>query len=230
MAGYNRSDAKIRQVVDFSGDVFDERVSCTGTTFKERVTFESATFEERVTFESATFEKGADFSGATFEYGGSFESATFEQWADFSGANFGGRANFGVVTFEERVDFSHTNFNESYFGTVHFRDGVSFRGATFSRKMGVSRETQFNNTPDFHGTRVCTKEGYLSERTEEFALIAQLIGLNLIELYQLSGYSREDIEQSLNEISTQGKQTTRNWKDTLEEIYDGVAENDESDN
>jgi hypothetical protein len=197
MAGYNRSDAKIRQVVDFSGDVFDERVSCTGTTFKEHVTF---------------------------------ESATFEQWADFSGANFGGRANFGVVTFEERVDFSHTNFNESYFGTVHFRDGVSFRGATFSRKMGVSRETQFNNTPDFHGTRVCTKEGYLSERTEEFALIAQLIGLNLIELYQLSGYSREDIEQSLNEISTQGEQTTRNWKDTLEEIYDGVAENDESDN
>lgn len=171
MTGYNRSDAKIRQVVDFSGDVFDERVSCTGTTFKEHVTF---------------------------------ESATFEQWADFSGANFGGRANFGAVTFEERVDFSHTNFNKSYFGTVHFRDGVSFRGATFSQKMGVSRETQFNNTPDFHGTRVCTKEGFFSERTEEFALIAQLIGLNLIELYQLSGYSREDIEQSLNEISTQG--------------------------
>jgi uncharacterized protein YjbI with pentapeptide repeats len=219
MTGYNRSDAKIRQVVDFSGDVFDERVSCTGTTFKEHVTFESATFE-----------KGADFSGATFEYGGSFESATFEQWADFSGANFGGRANFGAVTFEERVDFSHTNFNKSYFGTVHFRDGVSFRGATFSQKMGVSRETQFNNTPDFHGTRVCTKEGFFSERTEEFALIAQLIGLNLIELYQLSGYSREDIEQSLNEISTQGEQTTRNWKDTLEEIYDEVAENDESDN
>lgn len=118
---------EIRQPLDFTSAVFNDRASFYKTTFKSDVKFRGTTFEEDAWFGNSTFGAKVDFSSATFRKKADFGRATFSGEVDFSSVSFRDKADFGHARFEAFANFWRCTFT----GDADFRDSVFLKTASF---------------------------------------------------------------------------------------------------
>jgi uncharacterized protein YjbI with pentapeptide repeats len=137
-----------------SGDLrfiaFPEGIEFTGQVFKEKVDFFAAKFFGNAGFRKAVFERKADFSAAEFDGDATFSEAQFTQGVTFNHATFNGEGNFDRAIFSEDRDknartipplkrylvtFDNTRFlKKCNFFEARFAGSVWFNNTDFSEE------------------------------------------------------------------------------------------------
>ena len=136
---------------DFSGTSFESTVDFSGSAFKGKADFRGASFFAAVDFSQTLFHEEADFREARFFATVGFSQTRFHEEANFSFADFMGNADLDRVAFKRMPNFESAFFDAvTTFSGSSFREGVTFRGATF--QIADFNRTQFSGPSEFRAT------------------------------------------------------------------------------